>query len=173
MASLREGWSSQDARSVTSLSPRSKSDALDALRDLAGLTLKEPLEVMTACRNNWYWAAKTFLWAPSSSSSWVMDLSLTLSSESRAAEKFTGEASLGGESDEDESNEDLLMGERERVDSLVSSSPLVLLTGVLDRLTGILGRLSGVLGGVLDLLGGVSSSLGVGMLDCAAGLAWA
>ena len=63
MVSLRDGWSSQDTRSVTSLSPRSKSDALDALRDLAGLTLKEPLGVVTACRNNWYRAAKTFFWA--------------------------------------------------------------------------------------------------------------
>ena len=153
MVSLRGGWSSQDTRSVTSLSPRSKSDALDALRDLAGLTLKEPLEVVTACRNNWYWAAETFL----------------ALSESKAAEKFTGEASLGGDSDDD----NLLMGERERVASLVSSITLALLTGVLDRLTGVLGRRSGVLGGVLDILGGVSSSLGVGTDDCAAGLAWA
>ena len=114
---------------------------------------------MTACRNYWYWAAETFFWAPSSSSSSIMDLSLTLSSESRAAKKFTGEASLGGESDD----EDLLMGEQERVDSLVSSNPLILLTGVL-------GRLSGVLGGVLDLLGGVSSSLGVGTVDLCSGL---
>ena len=89
MVSLREGWSSQDTRSVTSLSLRSKSDALDALRDLT-----EPLEVVTARWNNWYWAAETFFWATFSSSSSVMDLSLTLSSESRAAEKFTGEASL-------------------------------------------------------------------------------
>ena len=106
---------------------------------------------------------------PSSSSSSVMDLSLALSSESKADEKFTGEASLGGDSDDD----DFLMGERERVDSLVSSITLALLTGVLDYLTGVLGRLSGVLGGILDLLGGVSSSLGVGTVDCAAGLTWA
>ena len=98
-----------------------------------------------------------------------MDLSLTLSSGSKAAEKFTGEASLGGES----VDEDLLTGERERVDSLVSSNPLALLTGVLDHLTGVLGRLSGVLGGVLGLLGVVSSSLGAGTVDCAAGMAWA
>ena len=67
-----------------------------------------------------------------------MDLSLALSSESKAAEKFTGEASLGGDSDDD----DLLMGERERVDSLVSSITLALLTGVLERHTGVLGHLA-------------------------------
>ena len=46
--STREGWSSHETLSVTSLSPRSMSDALDALRDLAGLTLKVPLEDVTA-----------------------------------------------------------------------------------------------------------------------------
>ena len=168
IVSLREGCSNQDTQSVTSLSPRSKSDALDTLRVLAGLTLKDPLEVVTACLNSWYWAAETFLSSPSSSSSSVIGLSLTLSSGSKAAEKFTGEASLAGES----TDVDLVTGERERVHSLVSSTPLALLTGVLARLTGALGRLSGVLGGVSDLLGGVSS-LGAGTVDCAAGLAWA
>ena len=95
-ASLREGWSNQDTRSVTLLSPRYKSDALDALLVLAGLTLKDPLEVVTACLNSWYWAAETFLWLPSSSSSSEMDLSLILSSGSKAAKEFTREASLGG-----------------------------------------------------------------------------
>ena len=142
---------------------------LDALRDLAGLTLKVPLEDMTACRNNWYCAAKTFLWETSSSPSSVMNLSLTLSSESRATEKFTGEASLGGDSDDD----NVLKGERDRVDSLDSSMVLARLPGVLGRLTGILGHRSGVLDGVLDFLGGVSSSLGVGVGVCATDLAWA
>ena len=97
-----------------------------------------------------------------------MDLSLILASGSKTAEKFTGEASLVGES----TDEDLVTGERDREDSLVSSNPLALLTGVLARLAGVLGRLSGVLGRVSDLLGGVSS-LRTGTVDCAAGLAWA
>ena len=57
------------------------------------------------------------------------------------------------------------MGELQRVESLDSSKTL-------DRLTGVLGRRSGVLGGVLDFRGGVSSSLGVGVVDWAAGLTW-
>ena len=166
IVSLREGWSNHDTRSVTSLSPRSRSNALDALCVLAGLTLNDPLEVVTACLNSWYWAAEIFLWSPSSSLSSEMDLYLILSSGSKAAEKFTGEAYLVGES----TDEDLVTGERDRVDSLVSSNPLALLTGVLAHLTGVLGRLSGVLGGVSDLLGGVSS-LWTGTVDCAAGLA--
>ena len=168
IVSLREGWSNHDTRSVTSLSPRSSNDALDALRVLAGLTLNDPLDVVTACLNSWYCAAEIFLRSPSSSSSSEMDLSLILSSGSKAAEKFTGEASLVGES----TDEDLVTGEREREDSLVSFNPLALLTGVLARLTGILGRLSGVLDGAFDLLGGVSS-LGIETVVCAAGLAWA
>ena len=166
--SLRKGWPNHDTQSVTSLSPRSSSDALDALRVLAGLTLNDPLEVETACLNSWCCAAEIFLWSVSSSSSSEMDLSLILSSGSKAAEKFTGEASLVGES----TDEDLVTGERDREDSLVSSNPLALLTGVLAHLTSILGCLSEVLDGVSDLLGGVSS-LGTGTVDCAAGLAWA
>ena len=97
-----------------------------------------------------------------------MDLSFILSSGSEAAEKFTGDASRAG----DLTDEDLETGERDLDDSLVSSNPLTLLTGVLTHLTGVLGRLSGVLDGVSDLLG-VVSSLGTGTVDCAAGLAWA
>ena len=104
----------------------------------------------------------------SSSSSSVMDLSLSLTSESKAAQKLTGEASLA-----DSDDEDLLMGERERVESLESSVTLARLTGVLDRLTGVLGCRSGILGGVLDFLDGVSSSLGIDVGVCATGLTWA
>ena len=53
---------------------------------------------------------------------------------------LTGEASLGYDSEENER----LMGDRERVESLDSSIPLEHLTVVLECLTG-----------VLDLLGGV------------------
>ena len=96
------------------------------------------------------------------------DLSFILSSGSKAAEKFTGDASRAGDS----TDEDLETGERDLDDSLVSSNPLTLLTGVLTHLTGVLGRLCGVLDGVSDLLG-VVSSLGTGTVDCAARLAWA
>ena len=59
----------------------------------------------------------------------------------RAAEKLTGEVSLVQDSEE----EDLLMEDRERVESL-DSIPL----GILGRLSGVLERLTGV----SDLLGG-------------------
>ena len=136
---------------------------------LGGVDLEVTFGRSDSWRNNWYWAAQTFFWEPLSSSSSEMDLSLTLSSESKPAKKLTGEASLGDDSNDD----DLLMGERERVESLDSSITLARLTGVLDHLTGVLGRRSSVLAGVLDLLGGVSSSLGVGVVVCATGLAWA
>ena len=52
MVSTCDGWSNHDTLSVTSVSPRSRRDALEALRDLAGLTLKEPLDKMTAWQNS-------------------------------------------------------------------------------------------------------------------------
>ena len=162
--------------SVTSLSPRSRRDALGALQDLAGLTLNVPLDEVMAWRNSWYCAAETFLCDPSSSSSSEKELSFTFSSVSRAAEKSTGEASLGA----DLEDEGLLMGDRERVESLDSSIPLERLTEVLERLTGVLEHLTGVLErltgvlecstGVLDPLGRVWSSLVVGVWST--GLDW-
>ena len=100
MVSTRDGWSNQETLSEASLSPRSIRDALGALRDLEGLTLKVPLDDVTAWRNSWYCAAETFFWDPSSSSSSEIDLSLTFSSVFRAAEKSTGEASLVQDSEE-------------------------------------------------------------------------
>ena len=66
IVSLREGWSNHQTWSVTSLSPRSNNDALGTLRVLAGLTLNDPLEVVTACLNSWYCATEIFF-SPSSS----------------------------------------------------------------------------------------------------------
>ena len=106
---------------------------------------------------------RTFFWDTSSSSSSDKVLSLTLSSVFRAAEKLTGEPSLMQDSEE----EDLLTGERERVESLVSSKTLVRLTGVLGRLSGVLECLTGVSG----LLGGDWSWVVVGVWTT--GLDWA
>ena len=145
-----------------SLSPRSIRDALEALWALAGLTLNMPLDDVTAWGNSWYCATETFLWDPQSSSSSETDLSLTFSSVSNAVEKSTGEASLGADSEE----EDLLIGDRERVESLGSSIPLAHLTRVLGRLPGVLERLTGV----LDRLGGVWSFLAIGVWST--GLDW-
>ena len=77
MVSKRDDWSNHETLSVTSLSPRSIRDALEALWDLAGLTLNMPLDDVTAWWNSWYCATETFLWDPSSSSSSETDLSLT------------------------------------------------------------------------------------------------
>ena len=86
MVSTRDGWSNHETLSVTSLSPRSIRDALEALWALAGLTLNMPLDDVTAWGNSWYCATETFLWDPSSSSSSETDLSLTFSSVSNAVE---------------------------------------------------------------------------------------
>ena len=66
MVTTRNGWSNHETESlsVTSLSPRSRRDALEALWDLAGLTLNVPLDDVTAWRNSRYCAAETFLWDP-------------------------------------------------------------------------------------------------------------
>ena len=101
-------------------------------------------------------------WDPSSSFSSETDLSLTISSVSNSVEKSTGEASLGAESEE----EDLLIRDREWVESLDLSIPLEHLTGVLGRLSGVLECLTGV----LDRLGGVWSSLVIGVWST--GLDW-
>ena len=60
------------------------------------------------------------------------DLSLVFSPGSSAAEKFTGDPSLGGDLDD----EDLLTGDLECVELLDSSKSLHLRTGVLDLLAG-------------------------------------
>ena len=141
---------------------------------LAGLTLNNPFDVVTACLKIWYWAAEIFLLSPSSSSSSKMDL---LASGSKAGVKLTGDPSRV----EDSTDEDLETGERD-LDSLDSLQLLARLTGVLTCLTGVLvdlcgvlGLLSGVLAGVADLLS-VESCLGAGNDDWTAGvsgtLAW-
>ena len=166
MVSTRDGWSNQETLSETLSSSGSINDALGALRDLEGLTLNVPLEEVTAWRKSWYCAAETFFWDPSSSSSSEIDPSLNFSGF-RAAEKSTGEASLLQDSDDD----DLLMGECERVESLDSSFPLARLTGVLGRLSGVLERLTGVPalpGGVCTRSGwwSVSNGPGLGVRRC-------
>ena len=64
IVSWREGWSNHETLSVTSVSPRSSKEALDARFVLAGLTLYDPFDVVTACLKIWYWAAKIFLLSP-------------------------------------------------------------------------------------------------------------
>ena len=101
-------------------------DALAALRDLAGLSLKDPFEDVTAWRNSWYCADDTFLLDPSSISSSDRDLSRMFSAVSGAAVKFTSDPSLGEDSDE----EDLLTRDLDHVELLDPSISLHLLTGV-------------------------------------------
>ena len=108
-------------------------DALAALCDLAGLSLKDPFEYVTAWQNSWYCADETFQLDPSSSSSSERDLSLMFSAVWRAAEKFTGDPSLG----EDSEDEDLLTRYLDHVELLDSSISLHLLTRVLDLLVGV------------------------------------
>ena len=130
IVSVSEGWSHHNTLSVTSPSPRSMRDALAAHRDLTGLSLNEPFDEVTDWRNNWYCAKDTFQLDPSSSSPSERDLSLLVSAMSGAAQKFTEEPSLRGDSDD----EDLLTGDLERVELLDSSTSLCLLTRVLDLL---------------------------------------
>ena len=174
IVSWSDSWSNHETLSVTSGSPRSSKDALEARFVLAGLTLNNPFDVVTACLKIWYWAAEIFLLSPSSSSSSEMDL---LASGSKAGVKLTGDPSRV----EDSTDEDLETGERD-LDSLDSLQLLARLTGVLTCLTGVLvnlcgvlGLLSGVLAGVADLLS-VESCLGAGNDDWTAGvsgtLAW-
>ena len=106
IVSWSDGWSNHETLSVTSGPPRSSKDARDARFVLAGLTLNDPFDVVTACLKIWYWAAEIFLCSPSSSSSSEMDL---LTSGSIAAEKLTGDASRVGDSTDD----DLESGERD------------------------------------------------------------
>ena len=192
MVSSRDGWSNHETLSVTSVSPRSSKEALDARFVLAGLTLYDPFDVVTACLKIWYWAAEIFLLSPSSSSSSEMAL---LASGSIDTVKLTGESSRV----EDSTDEDLDSGERD-LDSLDSLWFLNCLMGILACLTGVLaclsgalahlrkeltvlcgvwrnlsgdlGILSGVLAGVADLLL-VESCLGAGAADWAGGQAGA
>ena len=75
--------------------------------------------------------------------------SLMFSAVSRAAETFTGDPSLGEDSDEG----DLLTGDLDRVELPDSSISLLLLTGVLDLLGGVWESL------VLDVEGDLSTTL--------------
>ena len=134
MVSWRDGWSNHEILSVTSVSPRSSKEALDARFVFAGLTLYDPLDVDTACLKILYWAAEILLLSPLSPSSSEMSL---LDSGSIAAVKLTGDSSRAGDS----TDEDLDSGERD-LDSLDS---LRCLTGVLACLTGVLAFLSGTL----------------------------
>ena len=130
MVSWRDGWSSQDTLSGTSVSPKSSKEALAARLVLAGLILYVPLEEVTACLKISYCAAEIFLLSPSASSS---SESALLESMSNAALKLSGDSSCAVDS----TDEDLESGERdlESLDSL----------WFLDRLTGVLGGLTGVL----------------------------
>ena len=76
MVSCRDGWSNHEILPVTSVSPRSSKEALDARFVFAGLSLYHPLDVDTACLKILYWAAEIFLLSPSSPSSWEMSLGL-------------------------------------------------------------------------------------------------
>ena len=189
MVSWRDGWSNHEILSVTSVSPRSGKEALDARFVFAGLTLYDPLDVDTACLKIWYWAAEIFLLSPSSPSSSEMAL---LESGSIVAVKLTGDSSRVGDS----TDEDLESGEHD-LDSLDSlccltgvlacltgvlaclsgalarlTKELMVLCGVWRNLSGDLGILSGVLAGVADLLL-VESCLGGGAADWAGGQAGA
>ena len=123
-------------------------DALAALHDLAGLSLKDPFDEITAWQNSWYCAEDTSLLDPSSSSSSERDLSLLFSVVSSSAEKFTGDLFLGGDSDDED-----LTGDLEHVELLESSKSLHLLTGVMDLLAGAWESL------VLDIEGDLSTTL--------------
>ena len=133
MVSWRDGWSSQDTLSGTSVSPKSSKEALAARLVLAGLILYVPLDEVTACLKISYCAAEIFLPSPSASSS---SESAFLESMSNAALKLSGDSSRAVDS----TDEDLESGERdlESLDSLWFLD----LTGVLGGLTGVLACLS-------------------------------
>ena len=133
MVSWRDGWSSQDTLSGTSVSPKSSKEALAALLVLAGLILNVPLEEVTACLKVSYCAAEIFP-SPSASSSSENAL---LESMSNAALKLRGDSSRAADS----TDEDLGSGERD-LESPDSLWFLDLLTGVLGGLTGVLACLS-------------------------------
>ena len=134
MVSWRDGWSSQDTLSGTSVTPKSSKKALAARLVLAGLTLYIPLEEVTACLKISYCAAEIFLLSPSASSSSERAL---LESTSNAALKLSGDSSRAVDSTE----EDLESGERD-LESLDLLWFLARLTGVLGGLTGVLACLS-------------------------------
>ena len=134
MVSWRDGWSSQDTLSGTSVSPKSSKEALAARLVLAGLILYVPLEEVTACLKISYYAAEIFLLSPSASSSSERAL---LESTSNAALKLSGDSSHAVDSTE----EDLESGERD-LESLDSLWFLDRLTGILSGLTGVLACLS-------------------------------
>ena len=129
MVSWRDGWSSQDTLSGTSVSPKSSKEALAARLVLAGLILYVPLEEVTACLKISYCAAEIFLLSPSASSS---SKSALLESMSNAALKLSGDPSRAVDS----TDEDLESGERD-LESLDSLWFLDLLTDVLGGLTGV------------------------------------
>ena len=134
MVSWRDGWSSQDTLSGTSVSPKSSKEALAALLVLAGLILNVTLEEVTACLKVSYCAAEIFFPSPSASSSSENAL---LESMSNAALKLSGDSSRAADS----TDEDLESGERD-LESPDSLWFLDLLTGVLGGLTGVLACLS-------------------------------
>ena len=134
MVSWRDGWSSQDTLSGTSVPPKSSKEALAALLVLAGLILNVPLEEETACLKVSYCAAEIFFPSPSASSSSENAL---LESMSNAALKLSGDSSWAADS----TDEDLESGERD-LESPDSLWFLDLLTGVLGGLTGVLACLS-------------------------------
>ena len=134
MVSWRDGWSSQDTLSGTSVSPKSSKEALAARLVLAGLILYVPLNEVTACLKVSYCAAEIFLLSPSASSSSENAL---LESMSNAALKLSGDSSRAADS----TDEDLESGERD-LESLDSLWFLDLLTGVLGGLMGVLACLS-------------------------------
>ena len=134
MVSWRDGWSSQDTLSGTSVSPKSSKEALAARLVLAGLILYVPLDEVTACLKISYCTAEIFLPSPSASSS---SESALLESMSNAALKLSGDPSRAVDS----TDEDLESGERD-LESLDSLWFLDLLTGVLGGLTGVLACLS-------------------------------
>ena len=130
MVSWRDGWSSQDTLSGTSVSPKSSKEALAALLVLAGLILNVPLEDVTACLKVSYCAAEIFFPSPSASSSSENAL---LESMSNAALKLRGDSSRAADS----TDKDLESGQRD-LESPDSLWFLDLLTGVLGGLTGVL-----------------------------------
>ena len=134
VVSWRDGWSSQDTLSGTSVSPKSSKEALAARLVLAGLILYVPLDEVTACLKVSYCAAEIFLLSPSASSSSENAL---LESMSNAALKLSGDSSRAADS----TDEDLESGERD-LESLDSLWFLDLLTGVLGGLMGVLACLS-------------------------------
>ena len=97
--SWRDGWSNHDTLSVTSGSPRSSKDALDARFVLAGLTLNDPFDVVTACLKIWYRAAEIFLLSPSSSSSSEKTLLISGSRDWRTWSGISGFAATPSSSD--------------------------------------------------------------------------